>query len=85
VERALREGNLSAIVAMSSLELGIDIGVLDEIILVQTPPSIVSAIQRIGRSGHAVGQQSTGIIFPTHSTDLLEAAVMARAALWKRT
>ncbi len=83
VERELREGNLSAIVATSSLELGIDIGVLDEIILVQTPPSIVSAIQRIGRSGHAVGRMSSGVIYPTHRTDLLEAAVMARCVVKK--
>jgi ATP-dependent Lhr-like helicase len=83
VERELRAGNLSAIVATSSLELGIDIGVLDEIILVQTPPSIMSAIQRIGRSGHAVGQKSTGIVYPTHSADLLEAAVMARCVVEK--
>lgn len=77
VERRLREGALQAIVATNSLELGIDIGSLDEVLLVQSPPSISSAIQRIGRAGHQVGEVCRGTIFPTHSQDLLEAAVLA--------
>ncbi len=81
VERKLREGELRAVVATNSLELGIDIGALDEVILVQSPPSVSSAIQRVGRAGHQVGEISRGEIFPTHSQDLLEAAVLASAIL----
>lgn len=81
VERRLREGRLRAIVATSSLELGIDIGSLDRVLLVQCPFSAASALQRIGRAGHGVGKVSRGEIFPSHGWDLLEAAVMARAVL----
>jgi len=77
VERKLREGELRAVVATNSLELGIDIGSLDEVVLVQSPPSVSSAIQRIGRAGHKVGEVSRGTIFPTHPQDLLEAAILA--------
>ncbi len=78
VEERMKRGELKAIVATSSLELGIDIGDLDEVILVQTPFSISSCLQRLGRAGHGVGERSTGRIFPTHGMDLLTAAVMAR-------
>jgi len=81
VERMLREGELKAVVATNSLELGIDIGALDEVIMVQSPNSVSSAIQRVGRAGHQVGEVSRGTIFPTHSQDLLEAAVLAQAIL----
>ncbi|MBI4773869.1 MAG: DEAD/DEAH box helicase [Deltaproteobacteria bacterium] len=81
VERRLKAGELKAIVATNSLELGIDIGALDEVVLIQSPPSISSAIQRIGRAGHQVGQISRGTLFPTHSQDFLEAAVLAQAVL----
>ncbi|MCE5265532.1 MAG: ATP-dependent helicase, partial [Deltaproteobacteria bacterium] len=80
VEERLKKGELKAIVATSSLELGIDIGELDEVILIQTPPSISAAIQRIGRSGHGVGGTSRGRLFPTHGHDFLYAAVLARCA-----
>jgi len=80
VEQRLKEGELRAIVATSSLELGIDIGDLDEVVLIQTPLSISSAIQRIGRSGHGVGGVSRGVLFPTHGQDFLLAAVMAQSA-----
>ena len=56
VEQRLKNGELKAIVATSSLELGIDIGDLDLVVLIQTPPAISAAIQRIGRSGHQVGR-----------------------------
>ena len=79
VERKLREGELRAVVATNSLELGIDIGSLTEVILIQSPPSVSSAIQRVGRAGHQVGEICRGEIFPTHSQDLLEAAVLASA------
>ncbi len=81
VERRLKAGTLRAIVATHSLELGIDIGSLDEVVLIQSPFSISSAIQRVGRSGHQVNQVSHGILFPTHPKDLLEAAVLGPAIL----
>ena len=81
VEQKLKNGELKAIVATNSLELGIDIGALDRVIMIQTPRSVSSALQRIGRSGHSVGETSRGLLFPTHGRDFLEAAVMARASL----
>ncbi|WP_052515494.1 DEAD/DEAH box helicase [Dethiosulfatarculus sandiegensis] len=79
VESKLKKGGLKAIVATSSLELGIDIGELEQVVLVQTPPSVSSALQRIGRAGHQVGAASKGALFPTHARDILEAAVLAPA------
>jgi ATP-dependent Lhr-like helicase len=81
VERRLKAGALRAIVATHSLELGIDIGALDEVVLVQSPFSISSSVQRVGRSGHRVNQTSRGILFPTHPKDLLEAAALIPAIL----
>jgi ATP-dependent Lhr-like helicase len=81
VERKLKAGELRAIVATHSLELGIDIGALDEVVLVQSPFSVSSAIQRVGRAGHQVGQISRGTMFPTHPKDFLEAAVLVPAIL----
>ena len=78
VEQRLKAGELSAIVATSSLELGIDIGELDEVLLFQTPFSVSSSLQRIGRAGHGVGQVSRGRLYPTHGRDLLNAGLMAR-------
>ncbi len=77
VERKLKSGDLKAIIATNSLELGIDIGALDEVVLIQSPPSLSSAIQRVGRAGHRVGEISRGTIFPTHDFDFLEAALLA--------
>ncbi|MBI5583166.1 MAG: DEAD/DEAH box helicase [Deltaproteobacteria bacterium] len=79
VEQRLKNGELKAIVATSSLELGIDIGDLDLVVLIQTPPAISAAIQRIGRSGHRVGGLSRGLLYPTHGFDFLTAAVLARS------
>jgi len=81
VEERLKNGELKAIVATSSLELGIDIGNLDRVILIETPPSISAAIQRIGRSGHGVGGTSRGLLYPTHGHDFLYAAVVARGVV----
>ena len=64
VEERMKKGELKAIVATGSLELGIDIGELDEVILVQTPFSISSSLQRLGRAGHGVGETSRGKAFP---------------------
>ena len=79
VEQKLKAGDLKAIVATSSLEMGIDIGALDEVVLIQSPPSISAAIQRIGRAGHQVGEISRSTLFPTHARDFLDAAVLAEA------
>ncbi len=81
VEERLKEGRLRALVATNSLELGIDIGALDEVLLVQTPKSVASALQRIGRAGHSVGETSRGRFYPTFARDFVDAAVVARAAL----
>ncbi|HEX4952704.1 MAG TPA: DEAD/DEAH box helicase [Thermoanaerobaculia bacterium] len=81
VERRLKRGELPALVATSSLELGIDVGDLDEVLLVATPRSIASAIQRVGRAGHRVGEVSRGVFHPLFGRDFLDAAVVARAVL----
>ena len=78
VEQRLKDGELAAIVATNSLELGIDIGDLDEVVLVQTPRSVASAVQRVGRAGHGVGQVSRGRLYPTFGRDFLDAAIVAR-------
>ena len=78
IEDLLKGGHLRALVATSSLELGIDMGAIDLVIQIEAPPSIASGIQRIGRAGHQVGARSTGIVFPKYRGDLLEAAVVAR-------
>ncbi|MAE64349.1 MAG: ATP-dependent helicase [Phycisphaeraceae bacterium] len=77
VERRLKHGVLQAIVSTSSLEMGIDIGALDEVVMIQSPPSVSSAVQRVGRAGHQVGEVSRGTIVPTHAHDLIAAAVLA--------
>ena len=79
VEQNLKNGKLKAIVATSSLEMGIDIGELSEVILIQSPPSVSSAIQRIGRAGHHIDTKSRGTLFSPHSHDLIAAAALARA------
>lgn len=81
VESRMKEGRLPAIVATNSLELGIDIGALDQVILVQTPFSVASALQRIGRAGHGVGQVSRGLLFASHGRDALDAAVAVKCIL----
>lgn len=79
VESLLKQGELRSIVATSSLEMGIDIGALDEVVLVQSPQRISSALQRIGRSGHKVGDTSRGRLYPTHARDLVDAAALVHA------
>lgn len=81
VEQRLKQGSIRGIVATNSLELGIDIGSLDEVVLVQTPPSVASALQRIGRAGHGVGEVSRGTFLPLISRDVLDAAVVAKAVI----
>ncbi|HVN76228.1 MAG TPA: DEAD/DEAH box helicase [Thermoanaerobaculaceae bacterium] len=81
VEDRFKAGELRGIVATNSLELGIDIGDLEESVLVQPPPSVASAVQRIGRAGHRVGETSRGTFLPLVPKDLLGAAVIADAVL----
>ena len=76
IEEALKAG-LPAVVATSSLELGIDMGAVDLVIQVEAPPSVASGLQRVGRAGHNVGDVSRGIIFPKYQGDLVQAAVVA--------
>jgi len=78
IERALKAGELRAVVATSSLELGIDMGAVDLVVQVGAPATVSSALQRIGRAGHQVGGTSAGRIFPRGRTDLLAAAVVAQ-------
>ena len=81
VEDALKSGTLKAIVATSSLELGIDMGAVDLVIQVESPGSVASGLQRIGRAGHQVGEPSRGKLFPKFRGDLLETAVVAERML----
>ncbi len=77
VEELLKAGQLPCLVATSSLELGIDMGAVDLVIQVESPKSVARGLQRIGRSGHSVGDVSVGRIFPKFRADLLECAVVA--------
>ncbi len=78
IEDRLKRGDLRAIVATSSLELGIDMGAVDLVVQVESPGAVSRGLQRIGRAGHQVGEPSRGSIFPKHRGDLLEAAVVTR-------
>jgi ATP-dependent Lhr-like helicase len=77
IEEALKSGRLPAVVATSSLELGIDMGAVDLVVQIEAPPSVASGLQRIGRAGHQVGAVSRGVVFPKHRGDLLSCAVVA--------
>ncbi|WP_242393505.1 DEAD/DEAH box helicase [Anaeromyxobacter oryzisoli] len=79
VEDDLKAGRLRAIVATSSLELGIDMGAVDLVIQVEAPPSVASGVQRIGRASHRVGGTSEGIVFPKHRGDLVACAAVVDA------
>ena len=78
IEDELKRGDLRGLVATSSLELGIDMGAVDLVVQVESPGSVASGLQRIGRAGHQVGAPSVGRIFPKHRADLLEAAVVVQ-------
>jgi ATP-dependent Lhr-like helicase len=81
VEEDLKSGRCKAVVATSSLELGIDMGAVDLIIQVAAPPSVASGLQRIGRAGHQVGEVSAGVLLPNHRTDLIGCAVTVQRML----
>ncbi|PLA29065.1 ATP-dependent helicase [Corynebacterium coyleae] len=74
-ETMLKEGTLRAVVSTSSLELGIDMGAVDLVIQVESPPSVASGLQRVGRAGHTVGAVSEGTFYPKHRSDLVQTAV----------
>lgn len=77
IEEALKSGALKGLVATSSLELGIDMGAVDLVVLVESPGSVARGLQRVGRAGHGVGETSVGMIFPKFRGDLLESTVVA--------
>ena len=78
IEEELKAGRLPALVATSSLELGIDMGAVDLVIQVESPTSVARGLQRVGRAGHQVGAPSKGVIFPKYRGDLLECAIVTR-------
>ena len=79
IEDALKAGRIPALVATSSLELGIDMGAVDLVIQIEAPPSVASGMQRIGRASHQVNAVSEGVIFPKFRGDLVAAATVTRA------
>lgn len=78
MEEQLKRGELRALVATSSLELGIDMSTVDLVIQIESPGSVARGLQRVGRAGHAVGIRSHGIIVPKFRGDLLEATVVGK-------
>jgi ATP-dependent helicase Lhr and Lhr-like helicase len=76
IEEDLKAGRLRAVVATSSLELGIDMGAVELVVQVEAPSSVAQGLQRIGRAGHQVGAVSRGVVFPKFRGDLVEAAVV---------
>ena len=79
IEDLLKGGHLRALVATSSLELGIDMGAIDLVIQIEAPPSVASGLQRIGRAGHSIDQVSEGVIFPKYRGDLVACAAVTAA------
>ncbi|MBO3142624.1 DEAD/DEAH box helicase, partial [Dermatophilus congolensis] len=76
IEESLKSGQLPAVIATSSLELGIDMGEIDLVAHIDAPPSVASGLQRVGRAGHHVGARSHGIFLPTHRSDLIRTTVV---------
>src|SRR5215467_9765981 len=81
VEDRLKAGELRGLIATSSMELGIDMGAVDLVVHVESPPSAATGIQRIGRAGHSVGEISRGVILPKFRGDLLESAAVVERML----
>src|SRR5438067_5458572 len=78
IEDDLKSGRVKGLVCTSSLELGIDMGAVDLVVQVESPRSVASGLQRIGRAGHQVGEPSRGKLFPKHRADLVEATVVVQ-------
>src|SRR5438309_2566132 len=81
IEDQLKAGTLRGLVATSTLELGIDMGAVDLVLQVESPPSVAAGIQRVGRAGHSVGEVSRGVVIPKFRGDLLEAAAVVEGML----
>jgi ATP-dependent helicase Lhr and Lhr-like helicase len=81
VERNLKDGRLLGVICTSSLELGIDIGFLEYVVQYNSPRQVTRLIQRVGRSGHKVGEVSNGLVITQDSDDTLEAAVLCRKSV----
>jgi ATP-dependent Lhr-like helicase len=79
IEEQLKAGQIKALCATSTLELGIDMGAVDMVIQIEAPPSVASGMQRIGRAGHHVDAVSEGILFPKYRADLVACAAVTRA------
>ncbi len=84
IEDDLKSGRLRCVVATSSLELGIDMGAVDLVVQVESPPSVASGLQRVGRAGHQVGEVSQGVLFPKHRADLVHTAITVERMLGGR-
>jgi len=80
VEERFKDGDLRALVATSSLELGIDVGAIDHVVQVQSPRSVARMMQRLGRAGHRVGAVSEGTLVAGGAEDVLECLAVARRA-----
>ena len=78
VEDRLKRGELRAVVCSTSLEMGIDIGSIDLVVMVSAPKGVSRALQRIGRSGHSMGRTSHGVLVASNINDLAECAVTAK-------
>jgi ATP-dependent Lhr-like helicase len=78
VEDRLKQGKLRAVVCSTSLEMGIDIGFIDLVVMVSAPKGVSRALQRLGRSGHAVNQVSRAVMVASNINDLVECAVTAK-------
>jgi ATP-dependent helicase Lhr and Lhr-like helicase len=81
VELGLKEGRLKAVVATSSLDLGVDFSPVDRVLQIGSPKGVARLLQRAGRSGHAPGQVSRVTCVPSHALEFVEAAAARRAAL----
>lgn len=81
IEDDLKSGRLRCVVATSSLELGIDMGAVDLVVQVESPPSVASGLQRVGRAGHQVGEVSQGVLFPKHRADLVHTTITVERML----
>ena len=79
IEDRLKMGTLRGLVATSSLELGIDMGAIDLVVQIESPPSVASGMQRVGRASHHVGGTSAAVIFPKYRGDLVACAAITRA------